>query len=234
LFSDKIALEYLSSCGFDLDRALDSFYSKSSSSSSKASKAGDVNKLSRLFDHYSGSDDEKDLMADERLGKFFQDLEVNPESSLTLGIAWQLKCKNFGEIERKEFVTGFSALGVDSLEAIKKETKRIEGIMQERRGFRDFYRWLFDFIKDSEERKTIDCESAYEMWALVLRPHFSHLTDFIEFCKKQQLKTIPKDLWEQLYEFAKEVKQDFSNYEEDGAWPVTIDSFVEQVRAKKQ
>ncbi len=232
--SEKVAQDFLASNSYDLDRALDAFYAKSSSSSSKSSKAGDVTKLSKLFDKYAGADSEKDLMADERLGQFFQDISVNPESSLTLGLAWQLKCKNFGEIERKEFCQGFSTLGVDTIDGIKKEAKRIEGLLEDRRGFRDFYRWLFDFVKDGEERKTIDCDSAYEMWQLVMPPHFARIGEFIQFCKEQQkLKSIPKDLWEQLYEFAKEVKPDFSNYEEDGAWPVTIDAFVEAVKAKK-
>lgn len=49
------------------------------------------------------------------------------------------------------------------------------------------------------DRKTIDPETAYDMWQLVLSSHFSLLSDWIDFCKKKNIKTVPKDVWEQLY-----------------------------------
>ena len=44
------------------------------------------------------------------------------------------------------------------------------------------------------------------------------------------LKAVSKDTWMQLLEFSRKIKADFSDYDEDGAWPTLIDDFVEQAR----
>ncbi|KAG2456566.1 DCNL5 protein, partial [Polypterus senegalus] len=49
---------------------------------------------------------------------------------------------------------------------------------------------------------------------------------------QSKYKVMNKDQWYNVLEFSRTVHSDLSNYDEDGAWPVLLDEFVEWQKAR--
>jgi DCN1-like protein 1/2 len=237
---DKVALELLKAHKFNAERAIDAFYQgggKGESKKAATGKASETQKtnLNKIFDKYAGEQKQKDKMSDDKLGQFFKDSNVDPERDAvtTLGAAWKLKCKTLGEIQRSEFVDGFANLGADSMTEIKNQLSSIKSQLSTSGNaatFKEFYLWVFSFIKDDEERKVVDAAPAMEMMSIVLADRWSSLNKWVEFVTSTGVKVISLDVWSQVLEFAKEVK-DLSQYNPDeSAWPGIFDDFVEFVK----
>lgn len=53
---------------------------------------------------------------------------------------------------------------------------------------------------------------------------------FDQFLEQSKYKVMNKDQWCNVLEFSRSVSADLSNYDEDGAWPVLLDEFVDWYR----
>jgi len=230
--TESVAQTLLKKYNYNVEQALDHYYthggtvSPTSPSSTYSGKA-DKSKIGKVFDKYADVKD-KDSMQGEPLGQFFRDVGADPEreGAVTLAAAFKLKCKVLGEIKRSEFVEGFSGLGCDTVEKIKTEMGNVRELLKDKARFKDFYIWLFNFIKEEPDRKSVDLEPALEFMKCVLPSHFALCNEFADFLKVQKVKSISADVWAQTWEFARDIKTDLSNYELDGAWPVLFDDFV--------
>ncbi|XP_061439805.1 DCN1-like protein 4 isoform X4 [Rhineura floridana] len=54
-----------------------------------------------------------------------------------------------------------------------------------------------------------------------------------DFARQSKYKVINKDQWCNVLEFSRTINLDLSNYDEDGAWPVLLDEFVEWYKEKQ-
>ena len=79
---------------------------------------------------------------------------------------------------------------------------------------------------------TLPVEVALQMWELTLKGRCKFLERWCTFVQEKNVKAVTKDVWDMLLTFSKSINEDMSNFDEDGAWPVLLDDFVEWHREK--
>ncbi|PWA18935.1 hypothetical protein CCH79_00004991 [Gambusia affinis] len=161
--------------------------------------------------------------------QFCDDLNLDPASISILVVAWKFRAATQCEFSRKEFFDGMVELGCDSPEKLKAILPRLEQDLKDNGKFKDFYQFTFSFAKNPGQ-KGLELEMAVAYWNLVLTDRFKFLDLWIRFLQEHHKRSIPKDTWNLLLDFGNMIADDMSNYDEEGAWPVLIDDFVEFAR----
>jgi hypothetical protein len=142
-------------------------------------------------------------------------------------LAWHLKCKQIGIFTREEFVDGLRLLGLDSIEKIKAKLSYFREEIEDLEKGKVIYRFAWDFYKEGKEKKSIDLELIDSMLQILIpnRPHISLIRKYLK--KQKQYKVLNLDQWISILEFSVTIGPEYQEWENDEAWPVLIDSFVE-------
>ncbi|PPR02288.1 hypothetical protein CVT24_011626 [Panaeolus cyanescens] len=244
-----------------LDIAMDAYYNNPNqfrSKSSSTSNAPSTTKIEALFQNYKDPDGDE-ITIDGTI-KLCSDLGVDPEDVVLLAIAYELKSPRVGEWTRKGWVDGWKAIGADSIPAMQEALQRLrEKLASDSVYFKSVYAHTFDFAR-SEGQRSLGLETAQAFWDLLLTHGFSgralttsnaregnddvdmdgkvsgwkeeYTKWWFEFLTEKKLKGISKDTWLMFLDFVRSIDADFSNYDENAAWPSTIDDFVEYAREK--
>jgi len=203
--------------------------------------SGNTKKLGQLFDKSYADKDEKDIMSENGMLKFFKDCGINPESHETLIISFLLNCEEMGIITRDEFVKGFNKNGCNDKSDVKKCVQsKCQTVNGNRKKWKEFYKFIFHHVKEDEKKKTIPTELALQLWSILYqkdKKNMKLLDEWLTYCEKEkngEMKVVSRDLWEQIYDFLIETAS-IDNYDDaGGSWPVAIDEFVEYLQEKQK
>uniref|UniRef100_A0A8C8ITF6 DCN1-like protein n=2 Tax=Oncorhynchus tshawytscha TaxID=74940 RepID=A0A8C8ITF6_ONCTS len=150
---------------------------------------------------------------------------------IMLVLAWKLEAPNMGFFTKEEWLKGMTLLQCDCIERLQGKLDYLRNQLNDTIIFKNIYRYAFDFARDKDQR-SLDMDTAKSMLALLLGRTWPLFPVFNQFLEQSKYKVMNKDQWYNVLEFSRTVSTDLSNYDEDGAWPVLLDEFVECQKAR--
>ncbi|CAN1172306.1 DCN1-like protein 2 [Linum perenne] len=165
------------------------------------------------------------------------DMKVGYDDVRILMLAWKMKAQKQGYFTRDEWQTGLKALKGNTILKLVKSLSELQKEVEAPDNFEDFYSFAFKYCLTEEKQKSVDIETICELLKIVLGLQFrSQVDSLVEYLKAQKdYKVINKDQWIGFLRFCKEITfPDLGNYDENQAWPLILDNFVDWMKKKSR
>ena len=148
-------------------------------------------------------------------------------------LAWKLDAKTPTQISRDEWTSGMSNLGCKTIKDVIARLPGLRAEITSKANFTKFYKWLFQWSKESLTARVVKKDAAVGNWELILKTalptgKWTHTDDWIDFIEnKYAQKFVTEDLWTQLFVWISTPgSENLASYDESAAWPAAIDQFV--------
>ncbi|KXZ49925.1 hypothetical protein GPECTOR_19g376 [Gonium pectorale] len=230
--SEKLATDCLKIAGWGVEQAIDHFYSSGLAVQS-TSGGLDLRAVEAMYQRYKEPDE--DYISVDGITRFCEELEVDPTDIVVLIISYYMNAAVMCEYSKDEFTSGLVKLGVDSADKLKRRLPELRAEVKADGKFKEVYTFAYNFSREKGQ-KCVQLDTAVGMWQLLFsvpEQRWPLIDDWCEFLTKHHNRAISRDTWLQLYDFIKSVKPDFSNFDENSAWPYLLDEFVDHMKAKR-
>lgn len=222
------AAECLQSSQWNVEVAINYFFN----SGLTGAAPKDNSAVLTLYDRYK--DKQQDAILAEGVGRFCQDLKVDPSDIVMLVISWHFAAATMCEFSRDEFLEGMDELGCSTTDAVRHKLPQLRSELKNVQSFQDVYNYAYGFACEKGQ-KCLQLDTAVAMWQLLFAEQGWPLVNrWCNFLEANHKLAISKDTWSQLLDFAKIVRTeaDLEQFDDstNSAWPYLVDDFVDQLR----
>lgn len=169
----------------------------------------------------------------EKFIQLFKDIGVDPAADVAaLALAAACNAAEMGVFRRREFICGCTVLEADNLQDLRDKMPELRENVLSGKTLPEVYAYTFNIALEAPS-KVLPFDEAQQYWALLLH-NWQLREPFCDWANRHMKgKAINRDLWMMVLKLATEVPPDLSTYDENPAWPVVFDEFVEYYRASK-
>lgn len=232
--NEKIAIACLSRVGYNIEAAIEHYYQNQHHYVDQQQGGNDDTRIKKLFERYAN--DPKDNLPDKigpnGIFRLLNDLRLDSEDRKVLIMAFKMGAEVMCEFSWAEWKKGMQDMRVDSVDSLRSRLDEIDEGLRESSQFKPLYQFTFTYGKNAGQRN-LELGTAVVYWKILFKDQFALLSLWEEFMTTEYCKPVTKDTWNLLFDFATSIKSDFSNYDEEGAWPVVLDNFVGWARARQ-
>ncbi|KAI5968887.1 DCN1 [Candida theae] len=184
--STTTAGRYLEASKYNIDQAVDSYFTKHASKSSPNSKSNGKSASSNtdkhlvsLFDEYKDANNPNVIDIDGTL-KYLDDLQIDPDDVKALTLAFLLKSPSVGVFERDKFISIWQHYKIHDIKSMRKFLDKFHQDVLYDKGsytdldtdkavdFKQLYDYTFAFLKESDNQKVLDIDLTISYWKLLL------------------------------------------------------------------
>ncbi|PFH37213.1 DUF298 domain-containing protein [Besnoitia besnoiti] len=174
------------------------------------------------------------------LERLAEDLGVGLDDVFFLIFAFLCGCTEQGRITQEEFTRGMDRAGVCTVAALREAVPAVRASLAADKSLaRQVYSFAFTYSLDVGQ-KALPLDLCVAYWRLLLLeadfPLMTEWHDFIEEELRNRVSALSKDPWLMLFDFMHSQGRSLclDEYDEDGAWPLVIDEFVDWARRRRR
>ena len=217
-----------------------------------------------LATKHRGTDQPKeqpDSIGIEGAQRYLSDLGIDLDEVVHLALCDLLQCPSIGEFTRENFVSGWRSLSsastngstlAQTYDTISKQSMHIVSLRKrlasEPAYFKEIYRSTFRLAKP-ENQKSVPMDGALEFWQMFFGGRAKGgmewnsrrtpwLDWWLEFYETKTKRPVNKDLWNMVMELVSKTKEEGGEtldwWNENGAWPMAVDEYVEFVKERRR
>lgn len=187
-----------------------------------------------LFQQYAGDDDSDSISGDNTL-RLAADLSSDDDASLML-LAYKFSADRTWEFSREQFLGALLVYNIASLAELKCQLGAWHATLGANAlAFRLFYTFLFDYLKDDANKTVLLLDEAAVVWStLKIERRWPLFPHFTRFLAATNVKSINRDAWCQMLEFATAYPRSLAKFDANDSWPLLLDNFVEWFQEQPQ
>jgi DCN1-like protein 1/2 len=160
------------------------------------------------------------------------DLGVDAEDVVMLVLLYKIGSTKQYVVSETEWTTGWNKLSCTNLAQMKAKLPSLRKELESKSTFRPIYLFAFDYNRNPDQ-KSFANEDAIAAWRLLFTGRYGDVEKWCSFIQDVFKKAVPRDTWQQFFDFAMDVGTDLGRYSDSDAWPVIIDDYVEYLRKHK-